>query len=282
MSRRDRFIDAADERLSVSQWGAGDSTVVLVHGLGSSSASLVPLAERLAAQHRVIAVDLPGFGRSPWSGREVSIARFARAAARAVNALGVDRAIWVGHSMGGQIALRQALLQPTSISDLVLIAPAGIETFEPHHGRWLCEVVNEAFVRQQTPAQIRANAEMGFYRHSPDLEHLIEARIQMRSDPERLSEFASVCAGCVKAMIDGPVESELGALRSRTLIVFGEHDRLIPNPILHPRLTTAQIANRGVKLIPESRAVLVPEAGHMVHFERPDIVHEHIEGWLIE
>lgn len=97
--------------------------IVLVHGLGLGRAEYDGLAPLLARNTRVIRVDLPGFGAAPAPSRACTIEDFARLVLALLEALGVRDAVWIGHSMGTQVAVAASTLQPSLVRALVLIAP---------------------------------------------------------------------------------------------------------------------------------------------------------------
>jgi pimeloyl-ACP methyl ester carboxylesterase len=105
--------------------GRGDP-VVLLHGWGTSSQSLVPLCEALADSFRVLAVDLPGFGWSQAPPVAWGTADYAAHVERFMQETRVTEAALVGQSFGGRIAIRLAAKQPARVSRLVLVASAGI------------------------------------------------------------------------------------------------------------------------------------------------------------
>lgn len=106
--------------------GGSGPRVVLVHGLGGTIENWRALAPALARTHRVLVPDLPGHGRSA----ALPEARDIDALAAAVLAIdeieGLAPAAWVGHSLGGLIALRAAVLSPRAVRGIVLAAAAGI------------------------------------------------------------------------------------------------------------------------------------------------------------
>ena len=108
--------------------------VMLIHGLGSYIPAWKQNIPALAEKHRVIALDLPGYGKSSKSEDSYSIPFFAETVAELQDSLGIARAAWIGHSMGGQIAIEGALRYPEKIRELVLIAPAGFEEFTEQEG----------------------------------------------------------------------------------------------------------------------------------------------------
>lgn len=98
--------------------------VVLLHGLGATSASFLPTLHDFAADHRVIAIDLPGFGESDKPVRPLRPAFFARHVVALLDALSIGRAHLVGNSMGGRIALEVGLRTPDRVDRLALLCPS--------------------------------------------------------------------------------------------------------------------------------------------------------------
>lgn len=105
--------------------GAGPA-IVLVHGLGGTASNWRRIAPSLAAEHRVIVPDLPGHGRSGTLVGATSLDPFAEALIEIAAAEDAVPAPWVGHSLGGLVALRAASLRPDAVTGVVLAAAAGI------------------------------------------------------------------------------------------------------------------------------------------------------------
>lgn len=103
--------------------GSGDTTYLLVHGIGVSSRYFERLIPVLARHARVVAVDLPGFGKNPKPGRAMSVEDFAESVAVVVDGLGLAGCVVVGHSMGTQVATRLALIRPDAVSAVALMGP---------------------------------------------------------------------------------------------------------------------------------------------------------------
>jgi pimeloyl-ACP methyl ester carboxylesterase len=108
----------------VADFGGGGPVMVLVHGLGGAHLNWMAVAPQLAAGHRVFALDLPGFGRSPLAGRRSSIAANVDLLTRAINRLSPHPIVLVGNSMGGLLAIGAAAQHPSLIDALVLVDPA--------------------------------------------------------------------------------------------------------------------------------------------------------------
>ena len=110
--------------------GGSGPPLVLVHGLGGMAANWRLVAPALAATHRVIVPDLPGHGDSAALAGDgaASLDPFAEAVLAVAEAEGAIPAPWIGHSLGGLVALRAAALRPDAVTGVVLAAAAGISS----------------------------------------------------------------------------------------------------------------------------------------------------------
>lgn len=259
--------------------GRADAPVlVLVHGLGSNAKAWLRNIDDWSATHRVIALDLPGYGRSTKDDLPYSLSFYVQVITEMLDALGVEQAAIGGHSMGGQIAMLAGLQHPQRFTKLVLFAPAGLEKFTEGEGQWLAGAVTPEFVQDTTVRNIAVNLHANFYRTPPEAEFMITDRIQIRG----ASDFEAYCYAVsrnVGAMLDEPTSDRLDEITQPTLIVFGENDGLIPNPYLHGGRTES-VAEIGVDAIADSALLMVPECGHFVQFECPDVVNPAVAAFL--
>lgn len=115
-------------RLSYLEQGtkqAGCASVVLLHGLMGSADTFLPLLAKLPSNLHVIALDLPGAGRSERrAGLDATLPAMAAVTRRFFDALGLERPVLLGHSHGGAVAMRLAQSSPEKVGPLVLLAPA--------------------------------------------------------------------------------------------------------------------------------------------------------------
>src|SRR5207247_5261751 len=111
---------------NVIEPGAGDPPVVFVHGLAGSWQNWLENLPHFAERHRVIAMDLPGFGASPMPAEKISISGYAQWLDELLGTLGVDEAVVVGNSMGGFIGAELAIAFPRRVRRLVLVSAAGL------------------------------------------------------------------------------------------------------------------------------------------------------------
>ncbi len=105
--------------------------LVLVHGLGGTIENWRALAPPLAARHRVLVPDLPGHGHSALLAEAPDVDPVADAVLAVVDAEDASPAVWVGHSLGGLVALRAAVRRPDAVRGIVLAAAAGIGSTAP-------------------------------------------------------------------------------------------------------------------------------------------------------
>jgi pimeloyl-ACP methyl ester carboxylesterase len=257
--------------------GQGD-VVLLIHGLGSNAKGWSRNIPDLARDHRVIAVDLPGYGYSDKGHYQYSLSFYAQVLKELLDGLGVEQATWMGHSMGGQIAMVAALEHPNTVGGLVLISPAGFESFTDGEGDWMRRAVSAEFVKDTTIRGVAINLKSNFHETPPEADFMITDRIQVRGarDFERYCYAVSLNVG---AMLDHPVYDDLDRITQPTLVLFGQNDNLIPNRYLHGG-HTRDVAARGMARLPNARLVMLDQCGHFVQFEKPQETNQAVLKFL--
>lgn len=258
--------------------GSGSQTLILVHGLGSYLPAWKKNVPALAENYRVIALDLPGYGKSdkgPWEG---SLEFFSSTVLELADSLGIDQFVMGGHSMGGQITIVTALEHPERVTKLVLAAPAGFETFHDGEKEWFRSVATRGLSLYAKPKNIQENVAINFYKMPEDADFMIRDRIAMRTADD-FEGYAYIIAQSIKAMVDRPVFDYLNQLQQPTLVFFGEGDQLIPNRFLTGG-ETEKIAKSGAAEIPNCTLHMVPEAGHFVQFEQSEFYNEKVKEFL--
>ena len=211
---------------------ATDPTVVLLHGIGMSHRTFDRVQPLLAADFRVISLDLPGFGATRKPRRLLSVADHADAVDGALDRLGVGRRLLVGHSMGTQFAIEQAIRRPAEVAGIVLIAP----------------VVDSE--RRTLAAQARDLA-LDTFREPPG------ANARVLTDYLKCGLVWYLAT--LKAMFDYDTEARMQLTGCPVVVVRGEHDPVAREPWCH-RL--AEVAPHGV-------LVTVPGTAHAVPLTAP-------------
>lgn len=259
--------------------GVASQPLVFVHGLSGCWANWLEQLPVLAARHRVITLDLPGFGYSPMPTGRITISGYARLLERLLDQLGVDAAAVVGNSMGGFIAAELAIAFPQRVERLVLVSAAGIST-TGHRGPTRAVPVIRRHERTLAAAGLWVAANSSTLARRARLrEALLNVVVR---HPSRLHAplAAEQLRGAGKpgflqglqAVLDYDVRARLPEIACPTLIVWGDRDRLIP----------VRDADVFAELIPNSRKAIFEDTGHMAMLERPAAFNPLLEDFLAE
>lgn len=263
-----RFVDVEGTRLHYLDRGRGP-VVVLLHGLGGNLRNFHALIERLAPDHRVIALDRPGCGYStPASAVQPDLFGQARIVAAFLRALDLREPLLVGHSMGGALALALALDFPDRLRGLVLISPVSHEVREPPAPFKGLDVRSPVLRRVlawtlATPLGQLAHERMLAAVFAPEP---VPAGFDLAGGGAlgaRPGNFIAASADMV-ALPDA-LAAMTPRYRSLSLpvhVVFGRHDPICP-PALHGRPLVAAIPGATLQLV---------DGGHMIPLTQADAV----------
>jgi pimeloyl-ACP methyl ester carboxylesterase len=261
-------------RVSYVEMGEGPA-LVFVHGLAGCWQNWLENIPHFARSHRVIAIDLPGFGESELPHEDISMPGYGRLVDAFLGEIDVERASIVGNSMGGFIAAEVAVSHPGRVDKLVLVSAAGVMTVRNaelavakrlarsfHAGSARVLARREGLVRRRG---LRRLILYGIVRH-PEL-----------LQPELVYEIASGAGkpgflDAFKAIHDYDFRDCLPEIERPTLIVWGRNDRIVP----------AGSAYRFEQLIPDSRRVIFEDTGHVPMIERPALFNRLLEDFLAE
>jgi pimeloyl-ACP methyl ester carboxylesterase len=241
--------------------------VILLHGLGATNASMLPLLVDMARDHHVFAPDFPGFGASGaprWRYRAQELALWLRAFQSTV---GASPAVLVGNSMGGRVAIEAGLLHPDSVDRLILLCPSPafrrMRQFVP-----LVKLLPPSAVLVNLPLSHRAvvggirlmfakpdRLSKQWYDAAAD-EHV---RV-MRDYRHRRAFYASLRQIYLEeAFGDAGFWDRLPRLGVPALFVWGDRDRLVP----------ASFERHVVAAVPDSTSRVLSDCGHVPQFEHP-------------
>ena len=272
-------ISIASEEVAFVDGGSGEKTLIFIHGLSSNLEAWKKNISALKENYRCIAVDLPGYGTSSRNLSSYSLSDYADFLTCFIEKKHLDNVVLVGHSMGGQIAVHAVLSSPELFKKLILIAPAGIETFSLQEEAVLKSSYTPAMVINSTPEQILTNYKLNFHSFPKDAGFMVEDRINMK-EAEDFPNYAEVVVNNVHAMLDEPVFDRLEELSIPVLIVYGKNDLLIPNRFFHPNQTIETLVQDAKENIQDLTVKIIDEAGHFVNFEKPDEVNKEITTFL--
>ena len=263
-----RWIKVDHVRLHVVEAGQGPA-LVLIHGLGAYTFTFRRVIPELAEYFRVIALDLKGFGFSERpSGGDYTLTEQARLVGRALDQLGVSRAAVLGHSMGGAVAMRLALAHPETVERLILAASASDHDLSRHGwgaalaGRLLPLVAPFTYYnRRFREFSVRS----GYHDPSRCTEDVIEGYMM----PGRIRGYLQAVGNPLASWRKDP-PLHPWKITQPTLVLWGASDRWLP-PSRGQRLH---------RLIPNSRLVVIPKAGHLLLEEQPEACVEAIVKFL--
>lgn len=217
--------------------------VILIHGAGGTHLSWPAEIRRLPGQ-RMLAVDLPGHGKSPGLGKH-SIPEYSRCLLDFMDTLGIFKAVLVGHSMGGGIALDLALNHPGYVAGLGLIASNA-------RLRVAQAILDGLALPATVPATLQTIVDWSYGPQVDDDLKKLAARRLAETRP-------AVLSGDMVACNDFDVLQRLPEIQLPTLIVCGTEDRM--TPLRYSESMAIQISNAALQTI--------DSAGHMVMLEQP-------------
>jgi pimeloyl-ACP methyl ester carboxylesterase len=243
---------------------------LLLHGLGDEADTWRHVIQPLAAHGRVIAPDLPGFGRSDKPHRSYTVPFWCAVIRELAEQTQTSRILLIGHSMGAVLAHTLALENPAWLAGLVLIDgalltqgqrlnPQLLFMLVPGLGEWW-------YTRLRKDPQAAYETLRPYYHRLDELpeeeRQILFERVNQRvwDDAQRSAYFSALrnLAGFISRQQKG-LAGRLAALRAPTLVVWGENDQIVP-PASGQALAQTQ---------PSARLVTFPKTGHHPQTERP-------------
>ncbi|MBA8879056.1 alpha/beta fold hydrolase [Phyllobacterium myrsinacearum] len=270
---------------------ANGRTVVLLHGKNYCGATWEQTIVQLSGNgYRVIAPDQIGFCASTKpDGYQFSFGQLAANTRALLKSLNIEKAIILGHSMGGMLATRFALNYPDTVEKLVLVNPLGLED-------WQAEGVPYATVDQLYQNELKTDFnsikayQQRYYFHGnwkPDYDRWVSMLAGMYAGPGK-AIVAMNQAQTSEMLFTQPVAHEFARLSMPTLLLIGAKDRTAPGanraPVaLAERLGQFEkLSQQAAATIPRAKLVLFPDLGHSPQVEAPQQFHEALLRGLAE
>ena len=219
---------------------AGDGpTLVWVHG--AIGLRLNRAHELLAATHRLVAIQIPGFGDSPPNDRSGSLRELAGTVRQAIAAIGIERTSLWGTSFGGKLALWLAADAPDLVDALVLESPAAI--------------------RDETPPPAAPAGPPSPTTHAALLYAHPERRLPAPEPaPDVVAKQQALAGRLVGPARDADLEAAMAGLAVPTLALFGTADRLTP----------PELGRHYRQILPDCHVLVVYDAAHQIASDRPE------------
>jgi 3-oxoadipate enol-lactonase len=240
--------------------------LVLIHGIGADGRMFDPVVERLADAAHIVTWNLPGYGGKPLAG-PLDFPGLAAALAADLDALGIDRAVVLGHSIGGMVAQELAATSPHRVRALILSATTAV--FGSRDGSF-----QRAFVQArlgpldagQTMAQMAAEVSPRLL-GSAAAPEAAPALVKLMSEvPEATFRAAVAC------LVTFNRRAELERVAVPTLMIAGEEDTNAP----------LKAMTRMAEVVPGSRLEVLSRTGHLAPLECPDRYAEIVRRFLAE
>jgi pimeloyl-ACP methyl ester carboxylesterase len=252
--------------------GSGDA-VVLIHGLTATHRYWAQNIPHLSSRRRVLALDLPGFGKSDKPDVSYSTPFFVRTLERFLDEKSIARATLVGNSMGGQIAMAFSLAHPRRVDKLVLVDPAGV-TMLPlwvmRVGMWAMATTGGRLPVPRVPAPFVEALFRAVFPTRPDLAaRYIRSYSRAIASPEYPLHLRSAFRA-VRGVLASPMRRRAREIAAPTLIMWGARDYLVP-------VTAARTLRR---TIPHSRLIIYRASGHCPMVDQPERWNRDVEAFL--
>ncbi|WP_250516199.1 acetoin dehydrogenase dihydrolipoyllysine-residue acetyltransferase subunit [Caballeronia sp. INDeC2] len=250
------FVDIDGIRVRYASRGGDDANrpaVLFIHGFGGDLDNWLFNLDALAEKNRVFALDLPGHGQSTPKVPGTSLADLAGFVGKFMDAVSIDRAHLVGHSMGGGIAVQIAVDQPARVQSVSLISPAGF-------GDEVNNAYTEGFVTAESRRELKPVVELLFANPELVSRQMLDDLLKYK----RLDGVSDALTSLNGGLFAGGRQSaqpggKLAATGKPVLVIWGEKDQIIP--AAH------------AKAAPEGATVRVfDDAGHMSQMEKANEV----------
>lgn len=253
--------------------------VLLIHGIGRFIEDWEPQFERLSDGYRVIALDLPGFGKSVRRPGPVTLDALAHGALATLDALGETRPVTaVGNSLGGAVSMRMLVLEPDRVARLVLVNSAAFGSEVTYLLRMLAiPGFGRMVLRHPTPFGARLIERALHADPAVATPERVSHALGIARDRAVAEAFAEIGRGLatvrgVRSEWRDELLAQAAAQPRPTLILWGDRDRILP-----PHHFDA--ARRA---FPQARAHMFRDTGHLPQVERPDEFAAIVRSFLAE
>ena len=269
----ERYITVNGINIRYVVRGAG-SPVLLIHGFDAFLENWWSNIGLLSKRYLVYAMDLPGHGLSDKSPFDYILFFVTEFAADFMQALGIEHASLIGHSMGGLLALSVAINFPEKVDKLILVDSASLSRELPLRYR-LCAVpvVGDIVVSPTIKANLRYGMKRAFY--NPDFlsEEIVDRDYELMKMPGTKQALLSIIRNNVS--LSGPhpdvvMTDKLHLIKFPTLLIHGAQDQIVP----------VEHAQEACSLIPDAKIEVLDECGHCSQMEKAPEFNEVVMQFL--
>lgn len=267
----EQYIDVDGMRVCYQERSAGP-TVVILPGLGTSIDFWQQNIPDLARQFHVVAVDPPGFGRSDKPDASYDLLWICDRVMAFLKAKGINRASFIGGSMGGHLAMLIALQNPQLVDKLVLMGTSG--TWE-RPGPLLALALNTLYSEAIVTDHLRRNwpsiYPKMFVSRTAVTQDLFRYQMAVKADEAAYTPEGRAMSRALRSIFFHSCRQQASRIQVPVLLIWGEHDQV------HSPAAAMVLRNR----IPDSRLVIVSGAGHEVMVDRPEVFNRTVAQFLV-
>ena len=254
---------------------ANGKTVVVMHGKNFPGAYWENVAKTLAgAGYRIVIPDQLGFlTKSSKPDIAYTFDLLAANTIQLLDALNVKKAIFIGHSTCGMLAVRLARSYPERTEALVLEDPIGLEDYRQYYSPPTLETLTTDELKT-TAAQFRQVVRKYFVTWKPEYERFVEPRMRLALSAE-YPRWAKASASLYLMILQQPVRYEYRLIATPTLLIVGADDKtaILPQyaaPDQRAKMgRIADLARQAAVELPNGRLIIIPHCGHIPHIEQP-------------
>jgi pimeloyl-ACP methyl ester carboxylesterase/MFS family permease len=268
-----KFVEIEGLHIHLRDEGPRDDPhpIVMLHGSGSSLHTWAGWTQRLSPHHRVITMDLPGFGLTgPSPDNDYSVGRYSRFVIALLDALEIREAVLVGRAIGGEAAWRVAIDHPSRVEKLILIAsggypinpesvPVGFRITDSPYLSWTRSVFFPRFLVKSSLLNLYGDAS-----------RLKEKTIDCYYELALRQGNRAAMARQRSQLRPGAQAERISQIKAPTLILWGGRDRLFP----------VALAEHFHADIENSELIVFPELGHLLQEEDPESTIAPVERFL--
>jgi pimeloyl-ACP methyl ester carboxylesterase len=273
-----RLVEIAGVKTYVADAGDGPP-ILLIHGYGDTADGWRRVVPGLLKDHRVVALDMPPFGRSDEPPKGKLLDFYSEFFPTFLDEIGLDRATVVGHSLGGAVALRLAVENPDRVERLGLVAPAGLGNAPPWwwhaltaRALWqgalaIPSPFTTPLVRQGLKGFLALRLFANPSRLGSEIGHLVD----MHGTRQDLGKLLAAGHACIDSYTGRLLEESM-KLEIPLWMLWGRKDGLVPS--VHARAFA--------RMHPDAKVHVLDSCGHYPHIELPQRFNTLLRRWLDE
>lgn len=268
-------------------FGGEGRPLVLIHGLGGAALNWLAVGPQLAQHGRVFALDLVGFGHTPLAGRSASLRGQRAVLGRFLKKVAGERAVLVGNSMGGLLALMEAAHNPERVAGTVLVNPAlPVRTrfaFDPRVWAFFAALLTPGLAGHYLKTRSRSLGARRLVWQTLSVcaaqprtvpADLVAAHIRLTEERMAMDWADQAVVEAARSLIPALVGDRIYGLarhvRAPTLVIHGDRDRLVP----------LQAARELVRRRPDWPLTVLDGVGHIPMMEAPERFLDSVSPWL--